>query len=208
MVRTLPMEKIRGSLAAHRPQVLPADRAHAAVAMILRESGTEPDLLFILRAPCLDDPWSGDIGFPGGRLNSDEADPRQAAERETREELGLDLARVEYLGRIDDLYGVTLPVLVSCYVYALQEIPPLSPNYEIAETLWFPLGELLNPERHHPARLVYRGRTITAPAVDLIGPDRTVLWGITYRLIDSFFKIIGCEFCPQQSLTCRDPELR
>jgi 8-oxo-dGTP pyrophosphatase MutT (NUDIX family) len=206
--RSLTLQQIRQALARHTPQVLQPDRSHAAVSMVLRETAETPELLFILRAPCQKDPWSGDIGFPGGRLNRDETDPRKAAERETDEELNLDLNQAEHLGRLDDLYGATLPVLVSCYVYAFREVPQLEPNHEIAETFWFPLGELLNPERHHRARLDYRGQTITTPAVDLIGPDRTVLWGITYRLIDSFFRILGREFGRVTTDGCRDPELR
>lgn len=188
------LAQISRAMSLHAPRILPPDRPHAAVAMILRETTRGPELLFILRSCCKHDPWSGDIGFPGGRLNPDESDPRQAAERETGEELSLDLRQATHLGRLDDLYGATLPVLVSCYVYACRTTPRLRPNHEIAETFWFPLDQLLNPQRHHLASLVYRGKTISAPAVDLIGPDRTVLWGLTYRLISRFFAIIGCKF--------------
>jgi 8-oxo-dGTP pyrophosphatase MutT (NUDIX family) len=204
----LQLEQIRLTLARHTPQILPADRGHAAVSMILRDTAPDPELLFILRAPCQEDPWSGDIGFPGGRLNRDETDPRQAAERETDEELSLDLGQAEHLGRLDDLYGATLPVLVSCYVYAFRETPQLQPNHEIAETFWVPLNELLNPARHHQACLVYRGQTIAAPAVDLIGLDSTVLWGITYRLIGSFFDMLGHPFGNNLLNSCREQKLR
>jgi 8-oxo-dGTP pyrophosphatase MutT (NUDIX family) len=190
------LHRIRSRLVRHQPQILPADCGHAAVAMILRETGAGPEVLFILRAPCDRDPWSGDIGFPGGRLNSDEIDPRQAAERETDEELSLDLGKAEHLGRLDDLRGAYLPVLVSCYVYLSRDASELNPNHEVAETFWFPLAELLNPGRHHQAKFLYRGQLITPPAVDLIGTDRTVLWGITYRLIDNFFKLTGHPFGP------------
>lgn len=191
---SLTLGGIRETLDRHTPRILLPDRGHAAVSMILRDNGATPDLLFILRAPHQNDPWSGDIGFPGGRLNPSEDDPRQAAERETIEELDLDLGQAEHLGRLDDLYGATLPVLVSCYVYAFDHTPQMTPNYEIADTFWFPLEELLNPQRHHQARLVYRGQELTPPAVDLLGPGQTVLWGITYRLINSFFQLTGLPF--------------
>ena len=199
---SLSLQHIRRTMAGYEPEVLTSDRMHAAVSMILRETSAAPEVLFIIRSPCQHDPWSGDIGFPGGRLNQEETDPRQAAERETVEELNLDLGQAEHLGRLDDLYGATLPILVSCYVYALQAPPSLQPNHEIAETFWFPLRELLNPLRHHQANLNYRGQTVTVPAVDLIGPDRTVLWGITYRLIWSFFRMVGFEFGGKPPDTC------
>src|SRR6056297_70542 len=193
---------VRRALKQHSPHILKADRAHAAVAMILNEAATGPELLFIVRAPCERDPWSGDIGFPGGRLEPAETEPRMAAERETTEELGLDLGQAECLGRLDDLYGATLPVLVSCYVYACRRRPSLTPNYEIAETFWFPLQELINPERHHQARLLYRGAELEVPAVDLLGGHGTVLWGITYRLIDRFFRTMGEPFGNRQVDAC------
>ncbi len=203
----LTLDQIRHAMARHDPQVLTADRSHAAVAMILRDAPADPELLFILRSFCPHDPWSGDIGFPGGRLNQQDADPRQAAERETTEELGLDLSQAEYLGQLDDLYGATLPVLVSCYVYALHKPRQMQPNHEVAEAFWFPLGELLNGQRHHQARIVYREQAIKVPAVDLIGPDRTVLWGITYRLIGNFFQRLGCVFGRQDRTACLFSEL-
>ena len=119
------LARIRQALAAHRPTVLPADRPHAAVAMLLADAQPLPEALFIVRAQHDRDPWSGDIGFPGGRVAPGDGDPRRTAERETGEELALDLAATDYLGRLDDLYGATLPILVSCFVYAAPCRPHL-----------------------------------------------------------------------------------
>ncbi len=185
---------IRQTLAQHRPQLLSTDRAHAAVSMILREEQAGPEVLFIIRAKHDKDPWSGDIGFPGGRVDRNDPHPRQTAVRETREELGVDLDRADYLGRLDDLYGATLPILVSCFTYHLPLTPALQLNYEVADAFWFPLEELLSPQRHHMASFTYRNRLIKHPAVDLLGPDQTVLWGITYRLIRNFFALFDLTF--------------
>jgi 8-oxo-dGTP pyrophosphatase MutT (NUDIX family) len=188
------LRTIQQRLATYRPQTLPVDRGHAAVTMLLRERALRPELLFIVRAPHDGDPWSGDIGFPGGRLEADEKHPRQAAERETKEELGIDLGQSDYLGRLDDIYGATLPILVSCFVFKLNADQHLQPNHEIAEIFWFNLMQLLEVKRHHMANFNYRGQQITHPAVDLLGPGQTVLWGITYRLVRSFFAIFDRPF--------------
>lgn len=190
----LPIERIRERLINHVPVILPADRSHAAVAMILRDVTNGPEVLFIIRATHDSDPWSGDIGFPGGRLDSADNNARQAAERETYEELSLDLRQAEFLGRLDDLYGATLPILISCFVYQLRTASVLQTNHEIADTFWLPMSELLNPHRHHQATFNYRGQVITHPAVDLLGLDRTVLWGITYRLLRSFYDLFDISF--------------
>lgn len=192
----LALAHIRQMLAAHRPVVLPADRPHAAVALLLAETPTGPEVLFIQRATHAGDAWSGDIGFPGGRVADGETDPRQTAERETREELALDLARYECLGRLDDLCGVSLPILVSCLVYAAPHRPALSPNHEVAKIFWFPLRMLLDPTRQGRESFPYRGRPTTQPVADLLGPGEPRLWGITYRLLHNFFGILKIPFGP------------
>ena len=162
--------------------------------MILKEGTTSPEVLFIIRAQHDQDPWSGNIGFPGGRLNSTEESSQQAAERETFEELELDLNRSQYLGRLNDLYGATLPVLVSCFVYHLTEPVTLQPNHEVDTTFWCPLAKLLAPERQQHRTFFYHGEDRTHPVVELLAPHQPLLWGITYRLIRSFFKQCELDF--------------
>jgi 8-oxo-dGTP pyrophosphatase MutT (NUDIX family) len=188
------LARIRQALAAHRPAVLPPDRPHAAVAMLLAETAAGPEVLFIQRASHDGDAWSGDIGFPGGRVAAGESDPRQTAERETREELDLDLGGCECLGRLDDLYGISLPILVSCLVYALPARPALAPNHEVAKVFWVPLQALLDPARQRLECFPYRGRPTTQPVADLLGPGEPLLWGITYRLLHNFFGILEHSF--------------
>jgi len=190
----LSLAKIRLTLAAYRPMILAADRPHAAVAMVLAEAPEGPEVLFIVRAPHDDDPWSGNIAFPGGRLEPDDSGPRQTAERETCEELALNLADCDYLGRIDDLYGLSLPILVSCFVYAVPQHPRLMPNHEIADAFWYPLGELPLPGRHRLETFVWRGASTTQPVAELLPPGKPLLWGITYRLLDNFFAILALPF--------------
>jgi 8-oxo-dGTP pyrophosphatase MutT (NUDIX family) len=192
---TLQMTQIVARLAAYRPQVLlPGERGHAAVNLVVREAGAAPEVLFIVRAEHDRDPWSGNIGFPGGRLDHDRETARQAALREAREELSLNLERSRYLGRLDDLRGATLPVLVSCFVYQLCEPAPLRPNEEVADTFWCSLSRLLEAERHRMHSFSYRGRQHPHPVVELLPPPAPPLWGITYRLVRNFFAVCGIEF--------------
>ena len=187
---------IRQALAAHRPTVLATDRPHAAVAMLLAEAQPFPEALFIIRAQHDRDPWSGDIGFPGGRVAPGDDDPRRTAEREAGEELALDLAATDYLGRLDDQYGATLPILVSCFVYAAPARPWLRANHEVAGSFWIPLDRLLDPSRHRVEHFSYRGRMTSQPVADLLGPGEPLLWGITYRLLGNFFTILNLPFGP------------
>src|SRR5262249_57053733 len=100
--------------------------------LVLRGKAQEPELLFIERARHPDDPWSGHMAFPGGRVDPGDSDPRAAAERETLEEVGLSLAGAEALGQLDDLEGRhagrRLPLVISAYVYHLPEAGPPPPH--------------------------------------------------------------------------------
>jgi 8-oxo-dGTP pyrophosphatase MutT (NUDIX family) len=162
----------------------------AAVALILREDSCGPEVLFIQRARHDGDPWSGDLGFPGGKVEPGDSSARAAAERETCEEIGLNLADGRYLGRLDDLLGDHLPVLVSCFVYAIGHCPPLSPSHEVTRTFWFPLVELRNPHRQLQATVRFGGEHFLRPAISLRDASEVVLWGITYRLVSNFFSVV------------------
>ena len=77
----------------------------AAVAIILRARNDQIEVLLIERAHHKDDPWSGQMAFPGGRRDPKDLSARAAAERETQEELGVSLVDAEFLGSIDELQG-------------------------------------------------------------------------------------------------------
>lgn len=195
IIQELSLSKIAEQLSGHLPLIQnPGQRGHAAVAMLIKEGGASPEVLFIIRAEHDSDPWSGNIGFPGGRLNSASEPPRQAAIRETFEELSLDLRPARYLGRLDDLLGATLPVLVSCFVYHVTEPLELAPNHEVAATFWTPLTTLLERERHQQRTFHFHDQEHSLPVVELLEPEQPLLWGITYRLIRNFFNVCAIDF--------------
>jgi len=189
------MAKVRRAMALYRPEVIENDgKRHAAVAAIFHEDAAGVRLLFIERARCEGDPWSGHIAFPGGGMEAQDADARAAAERETLEEIGLDLRTADYLGRLDDVTGATLPVRVSGFVYGVGETPDrFAINHEVREVFWAPVGKLLRPERRVTLRVRFGGQEQVRPGIDLLGPGRPVLWGITYRFVTRFLEILGCE---------------
>ena len=187
--------QIQSALDARRPSLLPpTSRSRAAVALILRPTDTGPQMLFVERARHDGDPWSGDLGFPGGKVEKgEEGNPRLTTERETFEEIGVDLKEVRYLGRLDDIEGAHLPIVVSCFVYGVGRNLPWTFNEEIREAFWVPLADLVDPVRHVDAPVIFRDLQLVRPAICLLGPERTVLWGITYRLVCQFLRLLGHE---------------
>jgi 8-oxo-dGTP pyrophosphatase MutT (NUDIX family) len=190
----LGVDEVRRALLAYQPTLHGGElQRRAAVAIVLTENTGSLDLLLIERAKRVGDPWSGQMAFPGGRLDAADATTRAAAERETLEEVGLSLAGSEYLGRLDDLPG--LPVrstdfAVSAFVFYASEPGALALNHEIEDAFWFPLNALSDRERYidHPAE-AESGRHF--PGILVGEPGRHVVWGLTYRFLDRLLEILG-----------------
>ena len=199
------MNHIIASLQQHQYATLEDHhrKGRAAVALILRQGDQGIEVLLIQRAKHPQDPWSGNLGFPGGRIDPGDATPYDAAVRETREEVGLSLAKDDYVVRLDDHHGVRIPVCVSCFVFSLAaNTEALEKNYEVSKAFWVPLRTLQNPTKHHLATVSWHGKSIDVPGIDL-GDQLPVLWGLTYRFLRHFFNVIGepLSACP------RDPGL-
>jgi 8-oxo-dGTP pyrophosphatase MutT (NUDIX family) len=172
----------------------PGPQGHAAVAIILHAAvAAEPRVLIIERAPYDGDPWSGDLAFPGGRLEPDDADARAAAERETLEEVGLDLADARMLGRLDDRAARVLPLMVSAFVYAILTPPELQLSDEVSDACWVPVAHLVDPNRQCEHHQHGEAEVHRYPAVDLFGPRKPLLWGVTYFFLCALLREVGHE---------------
>lgn len=184
--------EVRRLLADHQPTTKPTgNRQLAAVAVVLRddrERGSE--VLFIERARKEGDPWSGHMAFPGGRAEPLDPSPSSTAARETLEEVGLDLASAEILGRLDDLEGRRegrpIGMVISAFVYHVVRPPPLRlQKSEVEEAFWFPVRDLSDPERHVPYRWRHAdGTDLEMPGIRVGEPDAHVVWGLTYRFVE------------------------
>jgi 8-oxo-dGTP pyrophosphatase MutT (NUDIX family) len=191
----LHLEDIRQGLRAYAPDLREAPR-RAAVAMVLRGEPGSTEVLFIERAEHPLDPWSGHMAFPGGRVDPGDASPRNAAERETLEEVGLSLDGAEHLGQLDDLEGRhagrPAGLVISGFVYHLSETQPLDINQEVREALWVPVRDLHLPERHVDFRFPRLPDDMQAfPGIVVGHPERQVVWGLTYRFLEIFFEAVG-----------------
>lgn len=176
--------QIQIALQTHHPKLFTEpDKKCAAVAILLHPTDNDLHILFIERAAHPKDPWSGHIAFPGGTIEPEDANLQQTAERETQEELGIDLSKTQFLGQLDDVTGATLPIQVSAYVYATHHKPNLCPNDEVCDVFWSSIHDILAPNRLQTLQLKNWHPLKEVPSIDLLGPNRPVLWGLTYRLV-------------------------
>ncbi len=189
------LPEIRGALRAKTPAEMdPEGRNQAAVAMVFRDEPEATEVLFIERASHPADPWSGHMAFPGGRVDPVDASLRAAAERETREEVGVELRGAEYLGRLDDIEGYRggrkVGLVISAFAYYHPEPEELIPSYEVAEALWVPVSRLWDPthrvDHHHQGAGPYPGIQVSESASHIV-------WGLTYRFVQNFLDSLGLD---------------
>ncbi len=190
----LELPDVRNLLGQRAPKELPEHDKWAAVAMLLRDAGEGPELLLIRRAEHPSDPWSGHMAFPGGRQQSEDASLLDTAIRETREEVGLDLAaEANRIGQLDDLQAIARgkpqePV-IRPFVFEVHRGSPVRvDDREVAEALWTPLLPLYRGEVDTVRPYEWHGLHIDFPAYDV---DGRVVWGLTYQMLRSFFRILG-----------------
>ncbi len=171
-----------------------AARKEAAVAMLLSQGLHSTECLLIERAWRDGDPWSGQMAFPGGRLEKQDADVLTTAIRETAEEIGIVLSGENRIARLDDLVAPKLShargMVISCHVFEVPRSIRCTPNEEVHDLVWVPLAALLKDRRHvtdyQPPD--YDGRF---PGFRLNDDDHRVIWGLTYRIMRSFFRKFG-----------------
>lgn len=185
-VRSLLEERVARELSEHPKW--------AAVAMMLREGSRGPEVFFIRRAEHPRDPWSGHMAFPGGRHESDDPSLLATAIRETQEEVGLDLrAEADHIGQLDDLQAIARgkpqETVIRPFVFEVhRDTPILADEREVAEALWTPLLPLYRGEADTTRPYRWHGTQIDFPAYDVHG---RVVWGLTYQMLRSFFRILG-----------------
>ena len=104
------------------------------------------------------------MAFPGGHKDDVDASLRRTAERETFEEIGLDLSQhASFLGELNTIRANprrTIDMAVTPYVYELHSDEfTLDPNHEVADVLWGSLDDMISGLSLTRTAPEIRGRT-------------------------------------------------
>jgi 8-oxo-dGTP pyrophosphatase MutT (NUDIX family) len=122
----------------------------------------------------------GEISFPGGRLDDGET-PEDGALREAHEEVALDPAAVELVGRLSPLATVVSLSHIVPVVGRLQGRPELRPAAtEVERILHVPLAELIEPDVFSEERW---GDGALERSIYFFELDDETIWGATARIL-------------------------
>jgi 8-oxo-dGTP pyrophosphatase MutT (NUDIX family) len=161
----------------------------AAVLIPVFELHGETYLAFIRRASTLRS-HSGEIAFPGGKVEDDESFPVMTALREAQEEIGLDPASIEVLGLLPPVFTVVSNYLVTPVVaYLPSGLGTLALQAsEVAEVILAPLRKLSDPAIAHIEQWSRSGEVRT---VYFYMYDVYQIWGATGRMLAAFLELFS-----------------
>ena len=160
---------------------LPPDRKLRAAAVLVAvcEGPRGPSVLLTKRASGLKH-HPGQIAFPGGKIDADDASPEAAALREAQEEVGLDPALVRVLGQLAAHETVTGYTVTPILAHIAASFTPRPEVGEVEEVFCVPLAHLANVAHFRVERRMWRGQWRRDYAVPY-GPY--YIWGATARML-------------------------
>jgi 8-oxo-dGTP pyrophosphatase MutT (NUDIX family) len=162
------------------PHGRPPVEAAVLIALVKREN--EISILYTERSPELRS-HSGQIAFPGGKLDPTDNGAADAALREANEEVGLQRADARVLGFMP-LYYTGTNYLITPVVAVVEPRGPFIPNPgEVRSVFEVPLDYLMSPQNFSTLRLQRGDREHSTWQIEHSG---LVIWGITANLTRRF----------------------
>jgi 8-oxo-dGTP pyrophosphatase MutT (NUDIX family) len=127
---------------------------------------------------------AGQIAFPGGRLQPEDAGPVAAALREAQEETGLERSFVQPVG-LSDPYETVSAFHVTPVVAFVEPGFVLKPDpREVAEVFETPLAFLMDPANHQTRHREWRGGRRSYYAMPY---ENRFIWGATAGMIKALY---------------------
>lgn len=167
--------------------------AEASVLIPLVERDGGLALLLTRRTDHLRD-HAGQISFPGGRREPEDADAAATALRETEEEVGLMRRHIEVIGALP-IYTTVTNFVVTPVVALVAPGFALQPDpVEVAEAFEVPLAFLMNPAHHQRHAFEWRaGDRREFLAMPWHPPDRAqphFIWGATAAMLRNLYRFL------------------
>jgi 8-oxo-dGTP pyrophosphatase MutT (NUDIX family) len=181
------INQIRGLLSSRKRRVIEHPPfSHAAVLVPLFQKGEECHLLFTKRSDQVKY-HKGEISFPGGVVDEEDAELEKTALREAFEEIGLKEEDVQIIGVLDDIVTITEFIVTPIVGLFSYPYPFKVSEVEIAELIEVPLASLLAEDCFSEREILRGDRKEVVYAYQY---GNHVIWGATARILNQFLDLI------------------
>ena len=178
---------IRRVLDGHHPVPVSNPALTAAAVLIpVLGSGANQRLLFTVRTSRVEH-HKGEVSFPGGARDDEDATLEATALREVWEEVGIEPDDVRILGRISD-HETRSGFAVTPFVGSVVTSRYNPSGLEVAELLEAPVDEIWDRYRQGPEMVAY-GDGPPAPAYEFHHRGHRI-WGATARMLVDFLEVM------------------
>jgi 8-oxo-dGTP pyrophosphatase MutT (NUDIX family) len=142
----------------------------------------------------------GQISFPGGRKDPEDADLQATALRECSEEIGLPPGHIDVLGALDDIFTLGT-VRITPYLGLIEDgFAYVTNPAEVAAMLEVPVGHFLDPARQRIELYPTEHGTRKVYFYDIEGGE--VVWGATARIVTDWLKLVAeTQGCSPEALS-------
>ena len=185
-------EKMRAKIilgdTVRKPFNLPPKEG-AVLILLYRQDIYDSDWKFpLIQRPPYQGVHGGQISFPGGKKDIEDADLFQTACRETQEEIGVSGANIRIIGSMSKLDVKVSNHAVLPVIGFMDRKPIFTPHpYEVAEIIEISLVDLFKKNVVKEKKLQIGGVTLQAPYFDV---DDRVIWGATAMIINELITLI------------------
>ncbi|MBC7617703.1 MAG: CoA pyrophosphatase [Candidatus Saccharibacteria bacterium] len=168
------------------PQLSMRAPVHAAVLVPLVQR--EQTMVLLTERTAHLSSHSGQIAFPGGKVDPEDADATAAALREAQEEIGLDARYVQVLGTLPTYTTASAYIVTPVVALVHADFTPIPNPDEVADVFEVPLAFLMNPANHRRHRVEWEGiqrEWLSMPYPDPQG--ERFIWGATAGMLRNLY---------------------
>ena len=151
----------------------------AAAVLVAVTDRAEPGVILTRRTDTLSR-HAGQVAFPGGRIDPEDADAIAAALREAEEEIGLPRAAVTVIGAADRYRTITGFEVTPVIGVVPPDLIFVPASAEVAEVFEVPLDFVLDSANHIEATVEFQGRNRHYYEITWNGHR---IWGATAAMI-------------------------
>ena len=159
----------------------------SSVLVLFYPQNGQPHIVFIQR-PLYDGVHSGQIAFPGGKVEATDTNMQHTALRETGEEIGVNTSDIKIIGKLTELYIPPSNYLVAPFVGYMNYKPDFVPDTnEVKEIVEVSVDEILNSENFQCRDINAMGASYNVPCFYV---QKKIIWGATSMILNELVEVM------------------